>query len=119
MASSKTNTVIQSSSSNAAGATKNSTMFTATTDYGSTVVISITNGATAPTLPATANLQTSPDGGTTYYTIRTFTAGLGNSTAYTFSWDVSPGIRYYRIQFTGNTSQAVTCYAYVDSLTSI
>lgn len=119
MPSTKTNTVIQSSSANAAGATKNSTMFTSTVDYGSTVVISMTNGATAPTLPCTANLQTSPDAGTTYYTIRTFTAGLATSTAYTFSWDVSPGIRYYRIQFTGNTGQSVTVYSYVDSLVSI
>lgn len=119
MASTKTNTVIKTSASVTAGATVNSTMFTATTDYGSICVVQITNGATAPTTSTIANLQFSPDAGTTYVTVRTFTAGLTNSGVYGYTWAIDAGVRYYRVQFIGGATTATTCYAFVDSLTTI
>lgn len=119
MASTKTNTTIFTSASVSAAATSNGTMFTATTDYGSTVVWRITNGGTAPTTATVCNLQFSNDAGTTYVTVRVGTGTTTNSAVTSGYWDIPPGVRYYRVQFVGGATTATTCFAYCDSLTTI
>lgn len=101
---------IAAATSNAAAATTNGTAVNLTGADGATFTAQITNGATAPTVAASAILQVS-DAGSTWYFYQQQSAGLTASATYPFSFDVPPSVMYARIQITGNTGQAVTCAA--------
>lgn len=118
MAATKSGTVLQTSASNAAGATKNSTAIDLSTAYGAVITALITNGGTGPTLPCAATLQISPDG-STWKTWAQGTAGLTASAAYSFAWEVPPPVMQARVSFSGNTGQAVTVEAQAQALTSL
>ena len=122
MALTKSYTAMQASTSNAAGATTNSS--NVTIGYGASIIAQVTNGGTGPTVACNANLQVSTDGGTTWLTRDSRTAGTANSTNYTFVFDLGIGgaggdWSIARVQFTANTGQAVTVQADAYSTTGI
>lgn len=119
MPASKTGSVIQSSASNTAGSTTNSSAVVLTTAYGAAITAQITNGATGPTAACAAILQVSEDGGTNWREWARGVAGTANSGAYTFSFDVPPAVLRCRVQFTGNTGQTVTVAAQAHVLDTI
>ena len=122
MSLSKSITQPQASASNAAAATTNSSNITV--NYGVSIIAQILNGGTGPTVGCNANLQVTTDGGTTWITKDSRTAGTVASTNYAFVFDIGVGgaggdWATVRIQFTGNTGQAVTIQADASSTTSL
>lgn len=69
----------------------------------------MTNGGTGPTIGCSAQIDTSPDNGTTIRPFATITGGLTASTAYPLSVTIPGAALYARITFFGNTGQTVTC----------
>ena len=117
----KTVTQPQASASNGAGATTNSS--SVTVSYGVSILAQVTNGVSGPTVGCSANLQATTDGGTTWLTIDSRTAGTANATTYAFRFDLGVGggggdWATVRVQFTGNTVQGVTVQADASSTTS-
>jgi hypothetical protein len=122
MALTKTPQTPQASASNTAGSTANSSAFDI--GYGVSGLAQITNGGTGPTVACSFNLQVSNDGGTTWLTISSQTAGTANSATYTFPFSLGVGGAggdwgKYRTQFTGNTGQTVTVQADAESTTAL
>jgi hypothetical protein len=109
---------LQSSASNAAGATTNGATWNLTTAFGGIITALITNGGTGPTVGCDFVVQVSTDGAAWKEHTRQ-TAGLVAGAAYPFSIDVPAGVMYARVQFAGNTGQAVTVEAFGHELTSI
>lgn len=118
MAATKTSATLQASVSNAAAATKNSSDLDLSTAYGAVITAKITNGATGPTIACQAIVQVSPDG-TTYYNAMTGTAPTTASAVATFYFEIPLGVMHVRVQFTGNTVQAVTVEAQAQYCTGI
>ncbi len=113
---------VQASASNAAAATTNSSAFAI--GYGVSGIATITNGGTGPTIGCTFNLQVSNDGGSTWFTIASQTAGVTNGAVYTFPFTLGVGGAggdwgHYRSQFTGNTAQTVTVQCDAESTTAL
>lgn len=85
--------------------------------YGCSIVGSITNGGTGPTVAASATLQVSADGTTWYSTNQVQTAGVAASTTYPFEFDIGVGGNgpgdwaNARVQVGSNTGQSVTANA--------
>lgn len=77
----------------------------------------ITNGATAPTTPCVVNVYTSHDG-SAWKLFDSGTSGASNSGVYEFVFRIPPEAMYVAVQFTGNTSQAVTVEAFGQEFTS-
>lgn len=115
----KTVRTLQASASNSAAATTNSSTWDLSTALGGTVEARITNGGTGPTIGCDVAVQISYDGGTTWRDFSRQTAGLTNSLTYDFIIDLPPPVKTARVQFTGNTGQAVTIEAFGHELTSI
>jgi hypothetical protein len=121
MALTKSYTAIQASTSNAAGATTDSSA--ATINYGLSIIAKVTNGATAPTVGCDVVLQVREAAGTwREYDRRT--AGTGSNGVYSFVFNLGVGGAggdWYeaRIEFTGNTVQAVTVQADAESTTAL
>ena len=114
MALAKTAQAAQASTSNAAGATTNGASFAV--NYGVSGLAQITNGGTGPTIACSFNMQVSNDGGTTWFTISSQTAGVTAGAAYLFPFSLgvcgaNGDWGNYRVQFTGNTGQGVTVQA--------
>ena len=107
---SKTNATIQSSASNAAGGTTTGTGIDLRQSTDAAVTAKITNGATGPTVACNAICQISPDNSTWYEWARG-TGGLANNGVYVYGWRVPRAFAYARVQFSGNTGQAVTVEA--------
>jgi hypothetical protein len=112
----------QASASNAAAGTTNSSSITV--NYGVSIEAQVTNGGSGPTVGCTVNLQATTDGGTTWITIDSKLAGVVANTTYSFRFDLGvcgAGGDWgtVRVQFTGNTGQAVTVQADASSTTSL
>lgn len=118
MAVTKTARTLQSSASNAAGATATGTGVSLATALGIHVTAKITNGATGPTLPCSVTLETSPDGSAWKFFAQA-TADLGNNAVTEFAFDVPRTAMNVRSVFTGNTGQAVTVEAFGQELTTV
>lgn len=67
----------------------------------------ITNGGTAPSVAARANMQWSPDN-SNWYTIAISPGSLTNSDVAPFEFQVNEPAGWLRVQITGNTVQSVT-----------
>jgi hypothetical protein len=122
MALSKSVTAPQASASNGAGSTTTSSSITV--NYGVSIIAQVLNGGTGPTIGCSVNLQATTDGGTTWITMDSRTAGTTNGANYAFRFDL--GVcgaggdwATVRVQFTGNTGQAVTVQADASSTTSL
>jgi len=114
MAATKTSTSILS----AVTTTQTSPVVDCSTDYAQEVYVSIAQVGTATT-PASFDVQWSPDGGTTYYTSATYSAGTAAATYY---WVVSVPVTAtkLKVDFTaqaGGTSS--TCTAQLGQVTGI
>ena len=92
------------------GTPQNSTSIA--TGDGASLLATITNGATGPTVGATATLQVSADNTTFYSTSDVRQAGTTSAASYAFDFNVSlsdyAAWAYARIQIGGNTAQNVT-----------
>lgn len=108
------------SGTNTAGSTANLAAVDASTCVSIRITGTITNGGTAPTIPAQANFQISEDSSpSTWYTVATATASLTNSAPTTFDFfRLYPGAQC-RVQITGNTGQSVTYAAVNNIITAI
>lgn len=111
-------TFVAAATSNGAGSTTTGTSFDLTTKFGGTATMKITNGGTGPTIGCTAKVMVSGDN-TNFKLYRAFLAGLTASGVYEFSCDIPASVMYARVDFTGNTGQAVTVEAFLQELTSI
>lgn len=96
----------QASVANAAAATKTGNPLDMTEVHKGHLLTLITNGATGPTVPATATFQIDLGDGT-WLTVREV---VGSTTANAVTrdfWEVPPCVRC-RVNFAGNTAQPVT-----------
>src|SRR5690242_13724352 len=114
----KAASTLQASASNGAGATTTSSTVNLSTAYGATILVKITNGGTAPTVPCTATVNASSDG-STWYRYAQQTAGLTASAVYQMAFDIPLSVMYAQVVFAGNTGQAVTVAAVCEYVTGI
>lgn len=75
---------------------------------GGDMGLSISNGASAPGVAPTLQIQWSPDNGVTVYDYQPFGGDLVASSVNTATFWVDPGIRYVRVIGYGNTTNPVT-----------
>jgi hypothetical protein len=119
MAASKSlSTIIAAATSNGAGSTTTGTVVDLTTKYGALVTIKITNGATAPTIAAQANIYTSGDN-TNFKLFYTVASDLVNSSVNEWAVPIPAQAMYCRVDITGNTGQAVTAEAFAQVLVGV
>lgn len=111
-------TIIAAAASNAAAGTTTGTAVDLTTKYGGVITGLITNGATGPTVQATAFVEISGDN-VNWKEFYQVGGGVTASTITPYSCDIAPGIMYARVRVTGNTGQAVTCEAFMQVLATI
>ncbi len=122
----KTARILVASTSNGAGSTTRG-LVDLTTAFGGTLTAKISNGGTGPTVQAVVNVliahdATQPaDGSAGSYWKTIFSAGNGTAANTVGEWclDIPIGVMQLEVEFTGNTSQAVTVEAYFSELTSV
>ena len=118
-----TSTVVaQAGVSNGANATTTGSFINVSDAYDKTLLVLITNQTTGPTLPCTARVDFSPDGGTTVYPGAGgyFTAGVaGGFAQYAAAFPLPSDTRYVRVVFTGNTGQPVAVQADITKVTAL
>jgi len=114
----KTARTLQSSTSNAAGATTTGSAVDLTTALGLHVTAKVTNGATGPTVGCTFRIEIS-NNNSTWRPHFEAVAQTGNSVVTDWSVALGPEIMYARSVFTGNTGQSVTVEAFGHEFTSI
>lgn len=120
-------TIITAGTSNAAGSTTRG-VIDLRSMYGGILTVKITNGASAPTIPAVANVLVAHNSsstpaagsaGTDWKTVASYGAGTTNSGVYEFSMVVDPAICHLEVEVTANTGQAVTCEAFITQLAGL
>lgn len=111
-------TIIAAATSNAAAGTTTGTAVDLTTRYGGLITGLLTNGATGPTIQATAFIEVSGDNVNWKELFRVGSDVTANLVT-PFSCDIAPGIMYARVRVTGNTGQAVVCEAFMQVLATI
>ena len=120
-------TLVAAGTSNGVGSTTRGGQNFATA-LGGSLTFKVTNGGTGPSAGCTINvleahnatLPTLASAGVDWKTIYSVTAGITASTVYEFPPFVfGPEIMNLEVEFTGNTSQAVTVEAFVSEITSI
>lgn len=120
-------TLIAAATSNSAGSTTRGTVDLRTAS-GGMLTIKLTNGATGPTVQATANVliahnagatPTAASAGADWKTIWAIGGGTANNLVTEQSMAVDAGVMHLEVEVTGNTGQAVTCEAYLSELTSV
>lgn len=119
MALTKNDVTFVSSQSCSAGGTVTGSFVDLSAVYETDLVMKITNGATGPTVACSAILETTIDGGTTYFERARWTGGVANSGVYYFSDRIPLGVQGARVRFTGNTGQAVTVEALASTVTAL
>lgn len=126
MALSKTARTLVASASNAAGATTRGTLDVEAV-YGGLLTMKITNGGTGPTAQCVCNVlvahnatvPTAASRGADWKTIYTFGGGTTNSAITEMSIPIDASVMALEVEFTGNTSQAVTVEAFFSELTTV
>lgn len=113
-------TSIFNAQSNSAAATTSSSMVDASGKYSAHVYGRILNGGTGPTVPAYVALEYTPDNGTTWREVERAQGGTTASASYPFSFQLDlPRCGKFRLTISGNTAQAVTVDANVDTTDSV
>lgn len=116
----KGTSTLQASASNGAGSTTNSSSIDMTTKFECDLRGLVTNGATGPTVALTVTVQASSDNSTWKDTpFSCQPAGTGNSVSKPYFFKGLRGGQYYRLQYTGNTGQAVTVEGFADHITNL
>jgi len=120
MARAKTVQSIVSSVSQAAAGTTRGAIDVRDKD-GGIITIKITNGATAPTVIATATVMIAHDAaagppatgaaGAVWKTLTSFDGPSGNAEIAEHSYQFGPEVMHVQVEFTGNTVEAVTVEA--------
>lgn len=126
MALSKTARTIVASTSNAAGATTRGTLDLEAA-YGGLLTIKMTNGGTGPAAQCQCNIlvahnATLPAAGSRGADWKTIASYGGGTTANAITevpLPIDPAVMALEVEFTGNTSQAVTVEAFLSELTSV
>lgn len=126
MALTKNKRTIIASTSNTAGSTTRGTLDLEAA-YGGFLTVKITNGGTGPAAQCVCNIlvaheSTLPSAGaagTDWKTIYTIGGGATANTVTERGIPIDPAIMALEVEFTGNTSQAVTVEAFLSELTSI
>lgn len=126
MALTKTARTIVASASNAAGGTTRGTLDLEAA-YGGFLTIKMTNGGTGPSAQCSCNVLVSHNAtlpaagsaGTDWKTIYTIGGGTTASAVTEAGMPIDPSIMALCVEFTGNTSQAVTVEAFLSELTSV
>lgn len=103
---------IADNTSSAAGATTTGLTVDNSTLFRATVLVRILNGATAPTVGATATVQFQIDNSGKWYVYKRLRGGTTANDETVDSWEMPPCLRM-RVVVTGNTGQAVTADATV------
>lgn len=120
-------TLIAAGTSNAAGGTTRQ-VIDLRSMYGGILTVKLTNGATAPTVPAVANVLIAHNSGSTpaagsagtdWKTIASWSGGTTNNAVSEWSMVIDPAITHLEVEVTGNTAQAVTCEAYITQLAGL
>ncbi len=118
MAATKTRTVTHNDASLAGGAGDNAVARSIATSYGATVLLRITNGATAPTVPAAAEIQLG--NGTVWFTLTgELIASPDNNGVREWSIPVPRDITDVNIVFKSGDDQTVTIRSEVFEMTGI
>lgn len=104
------------SGTNAGSATANGASVDCRSSLYARFAGTVTNGATAPTVAAQANMQWSADNAT-WFTIGITPGSLTNSGVTPFEFEVNEPAGWLRVQITGNTAQSVT-YAIANGVAS-
>lgn len=121
----KTARTLIASISNAVGAVKQGAIDLRSAQ-GGILTLKITNGATGPTVPCTANVLIAHNNGSTpavasagadWKTLWSFAGSTGNSATVERSIEIGPGVMHLEVEFIGNTAQAVTVEAYFSEIT--
>jgi hypothetical protein len=119
MASTKAlSTIIAAATSNAAAATTTGAVIDLTVKYSALLTIKITNGATAPTLPANAYVYVSGDN-VNFKLFQKIGGDTVNASVNEWAVDVPVATMYVRVDVKDNTAQAVTCEAFAQTLVTI
>src|SRR4051812_10942830 len=109
MAATKTlRTIIAAATSNAGSATTTGSVVDLSTKYGGLITIKLTNGATGPTVAASAKVYTSGDN-TNFKLLTTITGDSTNNSVNEYAVEIPAPVMYVRVDVTGNTAQAVVC----------
>lgn len=122
MALTKAGSNVVSSQSSAAGSAADAVISAAldlTGAYQSLLTGKITNGATGPTIGCTVNVYISRDNWTNPYLFASITGGTANNGVYPFAFQLPDAVMYAKIGFGGNTAQAVTVIADLETITAI
>lgn len=114
----KTARTLQSSATNASGATTTGSGVDLTAALGMVVTGKITNGATGPSAGCQFILEISHDG-SNWKRFSSQTAGTDNNGVYEFVVEVPAAAMHVRSRFTGNTGQSVTVEAFGHELTEL
>lgn len=121
MAVTKSGSNVVSSQSSAAGSAAdavNSGDIDLTGAYEAVINGKVTNGGTGPTVGCTVNVYISRD--TTNYTLyATIVTGTTNNAVYPFAFILPDSALHAKIGFGGNTAQAVTVVADLQTITAI
>ena len=114
----KTARTLQSSVTNAAGASTTGSTIDLTAALGLAVTAKITNGATGPTVGCAFRLEVSNDN-VNWKTFTQQAAGVDGNGVYEFVTELGPAWMYARSVFAGNTGQSVTIESFGHELTSL
>lgn len=110
-------TLVAAGTSNGAGSTTNGSQNLSATIGPHLLTSKITNGGTGPTVACTMTAQVSGDN-TNWKLFAAFTATTSNGAVAEFPVEIPAGTMFLRVQFSGNTGQAVTVEAFLQELTS-
>lgn len=122
----KTARTLLASTSNGAGSTAQGTPLDLTTKQGGLLTLKLTNGATGPTVQATAYVcvahnATTPAAGVAGVDWKTIAQIGGGTTANAITETaiaIDPAVMQLHVYVTGNTAQAVTCEALFSEITN-
>ena len=118
-------TLIAAGTSNAAAAITRGTV-DLRTKQGGLLTIKLTNGATGPTIAATANILVAHTAGITpvagsagadWKTLWSFAGSTANNGIVEQSLEVGPGVMHLEVEVKDNTGQAVVCEAFLSEIT--
>ena len=104
--------------SNAAATSTPGTVVPIATAYAAHALISIANGASAPTASCVGTVIGSADG-TNFYTIGFLSGGIVASTTTTTIIEIPSSLQSVQVNFTGNLTNAVTVGAQIATITAL
>lgn len=126
MALTKNARTLVASASNAAGATTRGRVDLNAAQGGGILTIKITNAGTGPAVQCLCNvliahnatLPAAASAGSDWKTIASYSGGTTANAVTEIGMPIDPAVMCLEVEFTGNTSQAVTVEAFLSELTT-